>query len=297
MTWQSFCAAFAESAAVRQSFALASKVAKGDPQNWKVRGQVIGSSGVTVQVQKKYLALTSEQVLAHLRIPAESFEELRSVTLANSDGATTRFYLFEMDDGFHTATFSSLHQLRHDELFIEPHKQLRKEQPLERYEVLLQQELDTRKPQENVMAKIFDLHGKTDKKAHKLMTLSEAQAKAQQIIENRQLREANLAAASSGKSTEEPDFDQDLEYHYAQVEKVEATVTASGAPPKTKAPKAAAKKKAAARPRGGRAKDNANLSFPRPASPARSAAPTSAGEAPGPETHDDLATVTWIGCG
>lgn len=59
-----------------------------------------------------------------------------------------------MDDGFHTATFSSLHQLRHDELFIEPHKQLRREQPLERYEVLLQHELENRKMQENEMAKI-----------------------------------------------------------------------------------------------------------------------------------------------
>lgn len=130
---------------MRASHNVAVEVARGGDQPFKVRGSVSASNGVTVQVQKQYVALTSDQVLSTLRLPAESFEDLRCLTLMNSDGKPTLFYLFEMEEGFHVATFSSLHHLRHEELLLEPKNQLRKEQPGERYQVLLGQDMDGRK--------------------------------------------------------------------------------------------------------------------------------------------------------
>lgn len=134
-----------------------------------------------------------------------------------------------------------------------------------------------------------DSHGKFDKKIQKLMTLAEAREKAAQIIESRELREAKLASVPT-TTDDKDDIMEDLEYHFAQVEKVEASVTASGAPKPKVQPKQNPKRKAASKKK--EKADRSNHGGGRAPSPARSLAPTSVGDAPGPEVQDDLASVT-----
>ena len=199
MDWPAFCQAYSESPAIRTSFTAASKIYdKGEKeQGFRVRGSVANANALEVSVSKQFMALTHEQVLQALKVPPESFEELRFVTLTNENGDPTVFYLFDMEAGISTGnyrvvTFASHHQLVHEELLVEPQRNLRKEQPVERYHVCAKAEVESRQMSNSKGI----LRGKAAA-ALPLMTLAEARSKAAAIIE---AREAHEAAQTSGEA-------------------------------------------------------------------------------------------------
>eukprot|EP00913_Durusdinium_trenchii_P013967 g13114.t1 len=86
---------------------------------------------IGVRLEQQYVALTSDEVLSTFQLPAEAFEDLRSIVLANEDGEPTTFYLFKPEKVMRLAKFFSERELVNTDLLLEPDNMLRKEQPLE----------------------------------------------------------------------------------------------------------------------------------------------------------------------
>ncbi len=222
--WSDFCKAFAESKVVRDSFSLASKILDGSMQQpFKIRSSVDNSSSLGVRLEQPYIALTQEEVLSLFKLPPEAFDtDLKQVTLSSESGEPTLYYLFE--HGFRTAFFYSLNRLQLQELLLEPHKQLRKEQPFERYQVLAKQQVETRKPLPPPGMKV-------DKKNTKILSIDEAHARAAAIIAaRREKEELQTQGGSVVKPSDVDDFEQELnaQFDFAQIETVEASMTAGG---------------------------------------------------------------------
>lgn len=266
-SWPDFCKAFAESKVVRESYALAQKILDGSAsQPFKSRSAVDMSACLGVRLERPYLALTEQEVLSLFKLPPEGFDsDLKQVTLSSEGGEPTVYYLFE--HGFRTAYFYSLNQLQLQELLLEPHKQLRKEQPFERYQMLAKQQVDARKPQPPPGIK-------GGKSSGKILTLDEAHARAAAIIQAREQKEQQQD--SSMKPSEVQDFEDALhrEFEFAAIETLEPSLTSAGnlkpAPKANKRktnPKAASKK--AARFGGGTGQFNR----PEPEKSPRSASP------------------------
>ena len=283
MDWPAFCQAYAESSTVRSSFVTASKIYDNGEkeQSFRVRGSVANTNALEVSLSKQYMALTHDQVLQTLKVPAETFEDLRFVTLTNENGEPTVFYLFEMEFGqnagnFRIATFASHHQLVHEELLVEPQRNLRKEQPVERYQVCAKAEVESRQ--------LSNVKGVVRSKAAAgapLMTLAEARTKAAAIIE---AREAHEAAQSTGE-VPPGTVPMQVEPVYAEIERVEASVLPGAKPAKN------ARRKGQGAGAGGQRKRLKKSPERSPRSTLTGPTPTSAAEDEGPGDGDDLAAT------
>ena len=284
LTWAQFCAAFAESKAVKDSFDQAVLIKAGKvPQPFKVRGAVQSANALGVELSKPYIALTEDEVLAMFRVPAAALDpDLRFTTLANENGEPCKFYLFE-DGGYRKVTFYSRRLLEHFEHLQEPQAMLRQEQPLERYKVLAKDE---------VVGRNGIRPGQT-KPCLKILSIQDARARAEQIITSRHAQEASGEAHLAGEEPA-PDHDQ-----FEGVQTISAATDTSGQQraPDSKAkarpkrqPKAGAKP--AATNRRGRGTEARSRS-PMPESVAPSATPgrssvSTAGGSGSPALEDEL---------
>lgn len=224
---------------VRDSFSLAWKILDGSTaQPFKIRSAVDSSASLGVRLEQPYIALTQEEVLSLFKLPPEAFDtDLKQVTLSSESGEPTLYYLFE--HGFRTAFFYSLNKLQLQELLLEPQKQLRKEQPFERYQVLAKQQVEGRKPMPPPGIKM-------DKKNPKILSIDEAHARAAAIIAARQDKENRQTMGGSGvkPSDIEDDFEKELaaQFDFAAIETVESSMTAAGEFKKEKGPKGSKRK-------------------------------------------------------
>lgn len=230
MVWIEFCAAYSESQQVKKAFDLARKIfMKEVSQPFKVRGSVEALNLVGIELERRYTALTSEEVLSLFQLPPEAFEDsLRSVTLNNEDGDACQFFLFETDGVGRTARLFSRHTLQHSDHLVEAEKVLRKEQPLERFQMMVKDEVASRS---HLTAK-----AKSDKKGSssnvaRPMTISEAKAKAAAIIKTREEAETNDNAKPSAAVEAEPQLDLE------EVERVTTSLNGLGVAAKAPAPK------------------------------------------------------------
>lgn len=293
--WSDFCKAFAESKVVRDSFFLALKILDGSmPQPFKIRSAVDSSASLGVRLEQPYIALTQEEVLSLFKLPPEAFDtDLKQVTLSSESGEPTLYYLFE--HGFRTAFFYSLNRLQLQELLLEPQKQLRKEQPFERYQVLAKQQVEARKPLPPPGIKV-------DKKNPKILSIDEAHARAAAIIAARQEKETRQTVA--GGDVKPSEFEEELErelahqFDFAQIETVESQMTPAGEFKKEKGAKAS-KRKTAPGAKASTAKKPARIQpgtaerqskqLPDPAKSPRSLSPSVRGGGEDPVAEDQLA--------
>lgn len=231
LTWTEFCSMFAESKTCQKTFEQGRQIQAGEiDQPFKVRGSVKSENMIGVRLEQQYVALTSDEVLSTFQLPAEAFEDLRSIVLANEDGEPTTFYLFKPEKVMRLAKFFSERELVNTDLLLEPDNMLRKEQPLERYQVLCKEEVSSRN-----MGKA---NSKDPKKgsttaAAKFMTVEEAKARALTIIAAREAAEQNPDSKPSEKDGEEAPL-------FVPIDKVESSASIAGT---QKQPKAAPKKR------------------------------------------------------
>lgn len=273
--WSDFCKAFAESKVVRDSFFLALKILDGSmPQPFKIRSAVDSSASLGVRLE-----------------PFDT--DLKQVTLSSESGEPTLYYLFE--HGFRTAFFYSLNRLQLQELLLEPQKQLRKEQPFERYQVLAKQQVEARKPLPPPGIKV-------DKKNPKILSIDEAHARAAATIAARQEKETRQTVA--GGDVKPSEFEEELErelahqFDFAQIETVESQMTPAGEFKKEKGAKAS-KRKTAPGAKASTAKKPARIQpgtaerqskqLPDPAKSPRSLSPSVRGGGEDPVAEDQLA--------
>ena len=253
MTWATFTLVWSESETVRHSFDVAVKLSADHKQPFSLLSSVEAHSLIGVRLERKYLALTEQEVLAKFMLPPDGFgTELKSVSLLSENGEPTVYFLFESGEE-RMAVLTSERQLLHMDHVLDGKKnQLRKEQPLERFQVCCQQEVNNRRPQATVAA-IEKAAAKAKASGAKvpqtspwsLMTLQEAAAKAANIIAAREAAEADDTAKPS-----EVNFEAEMEEQFVKLQAVQATTmtpmgpTAKGAAKRPRAKDSAAPKRA-----------------------------------------------------
>lgn len=207
MNWVEFCAAFGESKTVRSSWEIGSKIASGKmEQPFLVRGSINETSEIGVLLEKKFLALTTDECMSLFKLPPESLDGAKSVTIINEENEKITFWLFTDDSSYRVATFFSKHNVAHQSHLLEKHKMLRKEQPAERYSCLCKDDIAARKQ----MA---------------VMSLSAAKSQAESLIEARiKQEERQSQELANTKPSEMADIE--VEGLMAPIAKLELSGTA-----------------------------------------------------------------------
>ena len=298
MTWATFTLVWSESETVRGTFTTAVELSeKQAKQAFTVLSSVEAHSLIGVRLERKYLALTEHEVLTRFMLPPDGFDtDLKSISLLSEDGEPTTYYLFESGED-RKVVLSSERQVLHMDHLLNGQNQLRKEQPLERWQVCCQQEVTNRRPQPTLAAtvkaaaKAKACGSKVDKVSPwSLMTLQEASSKATSIIAAREAAEADVTA----KPSDGIDVEKDLENEFVRLETVGLTSMTPTAEPKANSGKRPRAKDTAAPKRAGRARrTTAEMPAPAPPSlPSANAAPSTAGsDTPDPDTPEGLGAI------
>lgn len=256
LSWIEFVSAFGESKTIRSSWDIGSKILAGEmEQPFNVRGSIDEMSEIGVMLEKKFIALTSDECMALFKLPPESLEGAKSVSVINEENELVTFWLFADDSAYRVATFFSKHKVLHRNHLLEKQKMLRQEQPAERYACLCKDDVASRK-------------------GFNVMTLSAAQAKAESLIEAR-MKQEELQEQTGAKPSEVEHVESDLAGMMAPIARLQLTSQATGTE-KTKQPKKKAVPKTPTKKRkGGPGGVGGGGRKPRAASPTPSLAPAS----------------------
>ena len=254
LSWIEFISAYGESKTIRSSWEIGSQILAGEiEQPFNVRGSINETSEVGVMLEKRFVALTSDECMSRFKLPPESLEGAKSVSIINEENELVTFWLFADDSAYRVATFFSKHNVVHKNHLLEKQKMLRQEQPAERYACLCKDDVASRK-------------------GFNVMTLSAAQAKAEMLIEAR-MKQEELQQTGGLKPSEVEHVESELAGMMAPIERLKLTATTAsaekgkGAPKKKSAPKGQAQtppKRARRTPGGGAAGGGARKRAPSP---------------------------------
>lgn len=177
--------------------------------------------------------------LSLFRLPVDSFSDsLMSIDVLDEHGKRQTLYLFEHPQSYRSVRFLSSQSLIHTHHLLEPNKQLRREQPGERFQVLVESEVKNRP---------FNADGR---KSKQIPSLDGMKIMVDTVIENRKANE-NADDVKAFTAEEEAAAVSDSTQALAPIETIDAFASFMPPPKETAASKrrqAPKRSKAAANP-------------------------------------------------